>query len=70
MGRRRRRILLALLTGAPNLSGYPLGRVAQCRSGTVYPFLAHLENAGWVTGTWDTVVQPNGGPPPVLCAHR
>jgi DNA-binding PadR family transcriptional regulator len=55
VGRKRRRILLALMTGAANLSGYPLMRLAQCSSGTVYFFLDHLENAGWVTGDWEVL---------------
>lgn len=46
--RRQRRILLALLSGATNLSGYPLSRAAQVGSGAVYLFLVRLENAGLV----------------------
>lgn len=49
--RGRRRILLALLTGAGNLHGWRLCQAAQVWSGTLYPFLDHLEDAGWVTGT-------------------
>jgi DNA-binding PadR family transcriptional regulator len=48
--RRERRVLLALLSGASNLSGYPLSRVAQARSGTVYAVLDRLEACGWVAG--------------------
>jgi PadR family transcriptional regulator PadR len=47
-----RRVLLALLSGAANLSGYPLARTAQVRYGRVYVILDRLENAGWVTGQW------------------
>ena len=47
--RSRRRILLALLTGAANLDGWRLCEAAQVWSGTLYPFLGHLERAGWVT---------------------
>jgi PadR family transcriptional regulator, regulatory protein PadR len=59
--RRRRRVLLALLADAADMSGYPLCRAAQVGPGTVYPLLGHLENAGWVTGEWDTKTAPNGG---------
>ena len=59
--RRRRRVLLALLADAAAMSGYPLCRAAQVGPGTVYPLLAHLENAGWVIGEWDTATTPNGG---------
>lgn len=60
-GRRARRVLLALLSGAGNLSGYDLGRVAQAGSGAVYPVLDRLEAAGWVTAGWDPEETPNGG---------
>lgn len=61
VGRRRRRILLALLTGAANLGGFTICQAAQCGSGTVYPFLAHLERAGWVTSEWESP-EPVGRP--------
>jgi DNA-binding PadR family transcriptional regulator len=45
--RSHRRVMLALLA-ADGLSGYPLDRLAQTGSGTVYPVLARLERLGWV----------------------
>jgi DNA-binding PadR family transcriptional regulator len=48
--RRERRVILALLSGASNLSGWPLGNAAQVSSGSVYVCLARLERLGWVTG--------------------
>jgi DNA-binding PadR family transcriptional regulator len=51
--RRARRVLLALLTDAPELSGYPLSRLAQVGAGHVYIVLDHLEQRGWVTGEWE-----------------
>lgn len=51
--RRDRRVLLALLSGAGNLSGYPISRTAQVRAGTLYPLLARLEKRGWVTSEWE-----------------
>ena len=50
--RAQRRVLLALLSGAGNLSGYPLCRAAQVWSATTYPTLDWLEATGWVTATW------------------
>lgn len=51
-GRRRvprshRRVMTALLA-QDGLSGYPLSRLAQVGSGTVYVALARLEGLGWV----------------------
>jgi DNA-binding PadR family transcriptional regulator len=51
--RRERRVLLALLSGAPNLSGYPLSRTAQVSSFTVYRVLDRLEDRYWVIGEWE-----------------
>jgi DNA-binding PadR family transcriptional regulator len=48
--RARRRVLLALLSGADNLHGYRLCSAAGVWSGTLYPYLEHLTAAGWVTG--------------------
>jgi DNA-binding PadR family transcriptional regulator len=45
-------VLLALLTGASNLSGYPIGRVAQVGSGRVYKALGRLEQLGLVDTGW------------------
>jgi DNA-binding PadR family transcriptional regulator len=46
---RQQRVLLALLSGAPNLYGLTLCRVSQTGSKTVYPLLARMESCGWVT---------------------
>jgi DNA-binding PadR family transcriptional regulator len=48
--RAERRVLLALLSGATNLSSYPLARAAQVRSGRALIILARLERQGLVTG--------------------
>ena len=50
--RRMRRVLLVLMTGATNLSGYPISRAAAVHSGGVYVTLAKLERAGWVKSDW------------------
>jgi DNA-binding PadR family transcriptional regulator len=52
--RAERRVLLVLLSGAANLSGYPLARAARVSSGRVYVVLDRLENLGWVTGEWES----------------
>jgi DNA-binding PadR family transcriptional regulator len=46
--------MLALLTDASNLSGYPLAVAAQVGYGRVYVILARLERSGWVAGDWGT----------------
>ena len=47
--RRQRRVLTVLMTGAPGLSGYPIMRLAQTGSATVYTLLDRLERLGWVS---------------------
>jgi PadR family transcriptional regulator len=51
--RRMKRVLLVLLTGAPELSGYPICRAAATGPGSVYPELTRLERAGWVASEWE-----------------
>jgi PadR family transcriptional regulator, regulatory protein PadR len=51
--RRTRRVLLVLLTGADNLSGVPIARLVGSGAGGVYRIMSRLEQAGWVTGTWE-----------------
>jgi DNA-binding PadR family transcriptional regulator len=52
--RRARRVLLVLLSGAGNLSGFVISQAAQTGAGTVYPVLARLEREGWVTSDWES----------------
>ena len=55
-------LLLAVLESGP-LHGYAVIEALQARSGgtltlptgTVYPALRRLEDAGWITGSWSTV---------------
>jgi PadR family transcriptional regulator PadR len=55
-------LLLAVLESGP-LHGYAVIEALQARSsgaltlptGTVYPALRRLEDAGWIRGTWSTV---------------
>lgn len=58
--RRNRRVLLVLLSGAPDLSGYPICRAAGVPSGTAYYVLWRLEDAGWVTSEWGPVFTDDG----------
>lgn len=51
--RRDRRVLLALLTGAANLSGWPITRTAQVSAARTYRVLDRLEDAGLVVGEWE-----------------
>jgi DNA-binding PadR family transcriptional regulator len=61
--RATRRVLLVLLTGAGELSGFPISRAAMVGSGHVYVLLARLERAGWVASEWQENV-PRGRPGP------
>ena len=61
--RATRRVLLVLLTGAGELSGYPISRAAMVGSGHVYVLLARLESIGWVASDWQQNV-PHGRPGP------
>jgi PadR family transcriptional regulator PadR len=35
--------------------GLDICRVTKLKGGTVYPILARLESAGWVTSTWESI---------------
>jgi PadR family transcriptional regulator, regulatory protein PadR len=60
--KRLKRVLLVLLTGAPDLSGYVICRAAGMGSGSIYPELARLERAGWVD-SYREVPDPAGRSP-------
>lgn len=60
-GRKDRRVLLVLLAGAGELSGYPISRAAQVGSGHVYTILGRLERLGWVESDWQQ--DPPAGQP-------
>lgn len=49
------RVLTALLSSPRDqLSGAEIGREAKLASGTLYPILARLEQAGWLESRWET----------------
>lgn len=62
-GRRERRILLVLLTGADELSIWPIARTARVRTWRVTVTLALLEKVSAVTSEWG-VPRRAGGPRP------
>lgn len=43
--------------------GYDLMKKTKLSSGTLYPVLSQLEQAGWVRGSWETDKKAKGGPP-------
>ena len=48
------KVLAALLeSSGGNLSGADVGRAANLKSGTLYPILLRLEDAGWVDSKWE-----------------
>ncbi|OPG13667.1 helix-turn-helix transcriptional regulator [Microbispora sp. GKU 823] len=53
-----RRVLLALLTDATNLSGLILSQLAGISPARVYICLDQLELEGWITGTWQNAPYP------------
>jgi len=51
-----RAILLVLAGG--RTYGLAIAQATSMRTGTVYPLLARLEEAGWVTSTWEDRLNP------------
>jgi PadR family transcriptional regulator, regulatory protein PadR len=49
--------ILGVLLEHPNaeLAGADIGKVTGILSGTMYPVLARLEHAGWLTSRWETL---------------
>lgn len=43
--------------------GYDLMKRTGLSSGTLYPMLSQLEQAGWVHGDWELDQKVHGGPP-------
>ena len=49
------KVLGTLMTHDPDgLSGAEIGRAAKLQSGTLYPILLRLEQAGWLESRWET----------------
>jgi PadR family transcriptional regulator PadR len=56
--RRTRPVLLVLMTGAAPATALGIAKAAGRPSGTVHPFLARLEQLGWVTSWWEYPTWP------------
>lgn len=46
-------MVLDALIGQDGLSGVEIGRRTRLASGTLYPLLLRLEDAGWVCSAWE-----------------
>jgi DNA-binding PadR family transcriptional regulator len=46
-------VLAALTDGGGGWYGLRIAEATALRTGTVYPILARLEQAGWVTSSWE-----------------
>lgn len=57
-------VLAAMLEAPYDLwYGLELGKSAELASGTLYPILARLEQAGWLSSTWEDVDPSIAGRP-------
>lgn len=58
------KVLAALMTDhADSLSGAEIGRSAKLHSGTLYPILFRLEQAGWLKSWWESETPQELGRP-------
>lgn len=58
------KVLGALLNNRPDaLSGADIGRATRLQSGTLYPILLRLEQAGWVESYWESETPQELGRP-------
>jgi DNA-binding PadR family transcriptional regulator len=58
------KVLGALLTHSPDaISGAEIGRAATLQSGTLYPILLRLEQAGWLESRWEVETPQELGRP-------
>ncbi|MFI1382939.1 PadR family transcriptional regulator [Embleya sp. NPDC020886] len=55
-------VLEALLAHRDELHGFAIARAAGKATGSVYPILLRLENAGWVESHWETEHPQEGRP--------
>jgi DNA-binding PadR family transcriptional regulator len=46
-------LVLDVLLDQPGLSGADIARRSKLKSGTIYPLLLRLEEAGWVRSAWE-----------------
>jgi PadR family transcriptional regulator, regulatory protein PadR len=58
------KVLGTLMTRNPDgLSGAEIGRSAKLQSGTLYPILLRLEQAGWLKSRWEAATPQELGRP-------
>lgn len=58
------KVLGTLLNNRPDaLSGADIGRTTRLQSGTLYPILLRLEQAGWVESYWESETPQELGRP-------
>ena len=58
------KVLGTLMThNADGLSGAEIGRAAKLQSGTLYPILLRLEQAGWLKSHWESETPQELGRP-------
>jgi PadR family transcriptional regulator len=55
MTRNTERVLASLLRDRDPRYGLELSRATGLKSGTLYPILARLEDAGWVVSEWERI---------------
>lgn len=58
------KVLHWLLTaGSSEASGAAISKATGVGAGTLYPLLARLEGAGWITGQWERIEPSEAGRP-------
>lgn len=58
------KVLATLINHRPDgLSGADIGRVTRLQSGTLYPILVRLEQAGWLESYWEAETPQELGRP-------
>jgi len=58
------KVLGTLMNNRPNgLAGVEIGRSTRLKSGTLYPILLRLEQAGWLESYWETETPQELGRP-------
>ena len=55
--------VLGTLAPGNELSGADIRRASKLATGTVYPILLRLEDAGWVTSRWEEIDPKEAGRP-------
>lgn len=56
-------LVMDALIQSPGLAGADLMRATKLKSGSLYPILRRLEEAGWITGNWEEIDPREAGRP-------